>query len=215
MIKPLLLLLTLSGSGLLLTTLAAGELPHPGLLIVPALIIFVLVIFNGLFVAAEFAIISVRPTQMEQRANEGNRLAKMVLAILRSPQLQNRYIATAQVGITVASLGLGMYGEKEISQFVEPYLAYLFGLDSHATIITTLGYIFAVSLLTYLHVVAGEMIPKSVALSAPDKAVLNVARPMMLMETVLAIPVHLLNGIGNVLLVAEQMDFEVWGIDCA
>lgn len=200
MIKLQLFLLGLFSSGLLISAATTGELPHPSTLIVPTLIIIILIIFNGLFVAAEFAIIGVRPTQMEQMASEGNRIAKTVLAILRSPEKQNSYIATAQVGITIASLGLGMYGESQISQFVEPYLARFLGVDVHETIVVTVGYIFAVSLLTYLHVVAGEMIPKSLALSAPNKAVLSVAQPMSVMQAILAIPVRILNGIGVMLL---------------
>jgi CBS domain containing-hemolysin-like protein len=200
MIKLQLFLLGLFSSGLLISAIASGELPHPSTLIVPTLIIIILIIFNGLFVAAEFAIIGVRPTKMEQIANEGNRTAKTVLTILRSPEKQNSYIATAQVGVTIASLGLGMYGESQISQFIEPYLAHFMGIDMHETIIVTIGYIFSVSLLTYLHVVAGEMIPKSLALSAPDKAVLGIAQPMSVMQAILAIPVHILNGIGDMLL---------------
>jgi len=199
-IKLPLLLLGLLTTELLISAATTGELPHPSTLIVPTLIIIILIIFNGLFVAAEFAIIGIRPTQMEQMANEGNRTAKTVLTILRSPEKQNSYIATAQVGITIASLGLGMYGESQISQFIEPYLAHFMGIDMHETIIVTIGYIFAVSLLTYLHVVAGEMIPKSLALSAPDKAVLGIAQPMSVMQAILAIPVHILNGIGVMLL---------------
>ena len=200
MIKLLLFALSLSGPAYLISTLATAELPQPGTLIGPTLIIIILIILNGLFVAAEFAIIGVRPTRIEQQANEGNRVAQAVLAVLRSSEKQNRYIATAQVGITATSLGLGMYGEKKISQFVEPYLAQLLGFDPHDTLILTVGYIFSVSLLTYLHVVFGEMIPKSLALSSPDKAALSIAQPMALLQTILAIPVRLLNGIGNLLL---------------
>ncbi len=200
MIKGPLLLSGLLGSGLLISAIAAGELPSPGILFVPTLVIIILIIFNGLFVAAEFAIIGVRPTQMEQMANDGNRVAKTILTILRSSNKQNRYIATAQVGITIASLGLGMYGESQISHFIEPYLAHWFGVDPHDTIIITISYIFSVSLLTYLHVVAGEMVPKSLALTAPDKAVMGVAQPMAVMQTILAVPVRFLNWIGMLLL---------------
>jgi CBS domain containing-hemolysin-like protein len=194
------LLLGLIGSGMLGTAIIAGELPHPGALLVPTVVIIILIIFNGLFVAAEFAIIGVRPTQMEQLANDGHRVAKTIVTILRSSDKQNRYIATAQVGITIASLGLGMYGESQISHFIEPYLARWLGIDPHDAIIVTIGYILSVGLLTYLHVVAGEMIPKSLALTAPDKAVLGVARPMTVMQTILAIPVRFLNWIGMLLL---------------
>jgi CBS domain containing-hemolysin-like protein len=200
MIKLPLLLLSLVSSGFLISAVAAGELPHPSFLVGPTVVIIILIIFNALFVAAEFAIIGVRPTQIEQLANDGNRLAKTIVTILRSPDKQNRYIATAQVGITITSLGLGMYGESQISHFVEPYLARWLGVEPHDTLIVTIGYIFSVILLTYLHVVAGEMIPKSLALATPDKAVLGIARPMAVMQTILAIPVRFLNWIGMLLL---------------
>jgi CBS domain containing-hemolysin-like protein len=176
------------------------ELPSFGLLIIPIIIILLLIILNGLFVIAEFAIIGVRPSQIEYMANEGHRTAKHILAILRSTDKQNRYIATAQLGITIASLGLGMYGEPQIAHFIEPYLVRLLGVDLHEALITGLGYLVALSLLTYLHIVAGEMVPKSLALAAPDRAVVAVSQPMNLMQTVFAIPVRLLNGIGIVLL---------------
>jgi CBS domain containing-hemolysin-like protein len=185
---------------LVTTTVAEGELPGLGILIVPVSVIILLVILNGLFVVAEFAIIGVRSSQMEQMANEGNHTARSVLSILRSTDKQNRYIATAQLGITVASLGLGMYGEPQIAHFIEPYLARLLDVDPHEALVTTIGYLIAVSLLTYLHIVGGEMVPKSLALAAPDRAVFAVSKPMRLMQIVFALPVHLLNGIGNVLL---------------
>lgn len=199
--KLLLLALSLPLPGLFAAAvLTEGELPSLGLLIIPIIIIILLVILNGLFVIAEFAIIGVRPSQMEQLANEGQRTAKSVLAILHSTDNQNRYIATAQLGITLASLGLGMYGESQIAHFIEPYLARLLGVASHEALVTTIGYLIAVSLLTYLHVVGGEMVPKSLALAAPARAAFAVSQPMHLMQTIFALPVRLLNGLGNVLL---------------
>lgn len=182
--------------------LSAAEEGLPGLetMLVPSLVIIVLVLFNGLFVAAEFAIIGVRPTQIEQMVNRGQRVAKDVLRVLDSPEEQNKYIATAQLGITIASLGLGMYGEVEISHFIEPYLARLLNTPPDEAIIYTIGYVLSVSLLTYLHVVVGEMIPKSLALSTPVRTVLWVSRPMRWVETIFAVPVAILNGIGVALL---------------
>lgn len=199
--KLFLLTLSLPVPILFVATLAAEEtLPGINTLFIPTIIIILLVILNALFVMAEFAIIGVRPSQIEQLANQGNRAAKIVLGILRSNERQNHYIATAQLGITIASLGLGMYGELEIGHFVEPYLAFWFGLDLHDALIGTLGYLIAVSLLTYLHVVLGEMVPKSLALAAPDKAMFAILQPMRLMQTALNWPVQILNGIGNGLL---------------
>lgn len=191
---------TVLAEGLTLGRSAAAGLPGLETIITPSLIIIVLVLFNSLFVAAEFAIIGVRPTQLEPLANRGQRSAKDVLRVLDSPQEQNKYIATAQLGITIASLGLGMYGEVEISHFIEPYLARFLVTTPEEAIIYTLGYVLSVSLLTYLHVVIGEMIPKSLALSSPVKSVLWVSRPMHWAETIFAVPVAILNGIGVVLL---------------
>ncbi len=175
-------------------------LPGLGTLLVPFLVIIFLVLLNGLFVMAEFAIIGVRPSRVEQLANEGNRVAESVLSVLQSPEKQNQYIATAQLGITVASLGLGMYSEPQIAHFIEPYLARLLDTEPHTALVETTGYVIALSLLTYLHVVIGEMVPKSVALSMAEKTVLFISPVMRLMQFLLALPVHLLNGIGLMLL---------------
>ncbi len=200
MIKLPVLIAALWGGFIAVSAAASGELPGLNSLLMPVTIIILLIILNGLFVAAEFAIIAVRPTQIEQMAREGNGLAKPVLTVLQSADKQNRYIATAQLGITIASLGLGMYGEPQISHFIEPWMAKFLGVSPHDTLIISTGYLISLALLTYLHVVAGEMIPKSLALSAPDKAALGVAQPMHIMQTVLAGPVWLLNGTGAVLL---------------
>jgi CBS domain containing-hemolysin-like protein len=185
---------------MLLNAAAQEELPDPRGLLIPVVVIILLIILNGLFVAAEFAIIGVRPSQIDQLTNEGNKIAQGVAAILDSPEKQNRYIATAQVGITVASLGLGMYGEPQLAHFIEPYLARLLDLAVHDTLVTTVGYVLSLTLLTYLHIVVGEMVPKSLALTTPDKAVLSIAGPMRIMQILFAWPVRLLNGIGNILL---------------
>ena len=196
------LLLALGFPGMTLFTMSVLEegLPGLGTLIVPGIIVLILILINGLFVGAEFAIIGVRPTQVEEMVEAGNRTAVTVMETLISREKQDQYIATAQLGITLASLGLGMYGEPEISHFIEPYLAHLLGFDPHATLITTVGYVVTLSLLTYLHVVIGEMIPKQLALFSPSRAVLVLARPMHLMQLLFSWPVRILNGLGNLML---------------
>lgn len=197
-----LILLALGAPGIGLFTLAAASegLPSLSTLIVPGIIILVLILINGLFVGAEFAIIGVRPTQIESMVESGNVAARGIMETLISREKQDRYIATAQLGITLASLGLGMYGEPQIAHFLEPYLARVLGYEPHDAVVTTIGYVIALSLLTYLHVVVGEMIPKQLALSASRQAVLFLSGPMRLMQWVSYIPVQVLNALGNAIL---------------
>jgi len=178
---------------------ASEALPSPMTLLTPALIIIFLVLVNGFFVAAEFAIIGIRPSEVDKMVQDGNGRALEVQRIQHTPAKQDRYIATAQLGITIASLGLGMYGEPRIAEFIEPYLG-LIVEDPHAAIVHTVASFIALGLLTYLHIVVGEMVPKSLALSAPDKAVLRISRPMAAAQTILSIPVRVLNSIGRALL---------------
>ena len=157
-------------------------------------IIIVLILVNGLFVAAEFAIIGVRPTRIKQLAMEGNRAARWVQGILDDRRRTDRYIATAQLGITLASLGLGMYAEPAIAHLIEQPLYDWFGLEGK--IIHTIGFIFALALITYLHVVIGEMIPKSLALQKAERAVLSLSLPMNIAGKFFSLPVTVLNRIG-------------------
>ncbi|MFQ5577493.1 MAG: hemolysin family protein [Anaerolineae bacterium] len=200
MTKVWLLVVGFPGVALLTVALATEGLPGPQTLILPAVVILALIALNGLFVAAEFAINGVRITQIEELVEAGNRTAPQVMSVLQSPARQDRYIATAQLGITVASLGLGMYGEPQIARFIEPYLAQIIGARPEATLVHTVGYIAALSLLTYLHVVLGEMIPKSIALSRAKRAALALASPMRIMALVFGVPVRFLNGAGRLLL---------------
>jgi len=200
MTKLFLSILGLPGIVFFVAALAGEGLPQPQSLIVPALVIILLLLANGFFVAAEFALISVRPTQLEEMIEVGNAKAARMLRVLESPEQQNRYIATAQLGISLASLGLGMYGEAQISLFVGPYLAEIMNVEPHAVIVHTISYIIALSLLTYLHLVLGEVVPKTLALDKPTRAAVALAGPMRLLELVFAVPVYLLNAIGRFLL---------------
>ncbi len=158
------------------------------------IVIIVLILINGLFVAAEFAIIGVRPTRVKQLADEGNRAARWMQSIMQDRHKTDRYIATAQLGITLASLGLGMYAEPAIAHLIEPPLHDWFGLQGG--IVHTLSFIFALALITYLHVVIGEMVPKSLSLQNAEGAVLALAIPMRLAGSIFSIPVTILNSIG-------------------
>ena len=159
------------------------------------LIITALILLNGLFVAAEFAIVGAPRHAIEARAAAGNRLAAAVLKILRDPRRQDQYIATAQLGITVASLGLGMYGEHVLADGIYKLLAtpgLPAFLASHG-----LASVVAIAVLTYFHIVVGEMIPKSVALQRAENMALLVTPPMLWIRTMVYPLVVTLNGIGN------------------
>lgn len=93
-----------------------------------------------------------------------------------------------------------MYGEPKIAEFIEPYLALILGQEPNIALVHTIGSIIALSILTYLHIVVGEMVPKSLALASPDRSVLSVSKPMLVAQTILDIPVRALNGIGRGLL---------------
>jgi CBS domain containing-hemolysin-like protein len=183
----------------LLSTAVSNNLPSLNALIIPLLIMLLLVLLNGLFVAAEFSIIGVRPSQLEQMVEEGNKQAQSVLNIVTSRQKQDQYIATSQLGITIASLGLAMYAEPQIAHFLEPYLALLWFEPSEA-LVRSAGYVIALSFLTYLHIVIGEMVPKALALTDPAMMVLWLNRPMQVIQKILIGPVRILNGMGNQLL---------------
>ncbi|HTV00565.1 MAG TPA: hemolysin family protein [Luteitalea sp.] len=161
-------------------------------------IVAVLVLLNGLFVAAEFAIVGTPRVAIEKRAAAGNVVAQRVKAILEDPQRQDRFIATAQLGITLASLGLGMYGEHEVAHRLEPWLE-SFGparwIAAH-----TLASVLAVAILTYAHIVFGEMIPKSMALQRAERTVLWIAPVMLVIQAICYPMVLILNALGNLLL---------------
>jgi len=192
-------LLAFSAPGMILLATALSTESENTLhsLWVIVLVIALLIVFNGIYVAAEFAINGVRPTQVEERAESGEHSAKLVLNVLESPTHQSVYIATSQLGITLASLGLGMYGEPRISHIIEPPLASWLNIAPHSALITTIGYIVTLSLLTYLHVVLGEIIPKTIVLNNPTAAATGLAKLMHITEIIFKFPVLALNGLGN------------------
>lgn len=165
---------------------------------VALLIISLLILLNALFVAAEFAIVGAPRAAIDARAAKRQPLARLVQSVLREPRRQDRYIATAQIGITVASLGLGMYGEHAVAHWVQERL----GHGDVATWLTAHGFasVVAVAVLTYFHVVVGEMIPKSLALQSAERMALAITPLMLWIQTLLLPFVVSLNAIGNAVL---------------
>ncbi|MCB9137511.1 MAG: HlyC/CorC family transporter [Caldilineaceae bacterium] len=164
----------------------------------PILIITALIIINGFFVAAEFSLAGVPQTRIAQMAEAGSAQARHILDILRDRDAINRYLSTAQVGITLASLGLGMYGEHAVAEwFIHPLesLGWIGVALAH-----TLATIISVAVLTYLHVVLGEMIPKTLALQSATRTVVALAPAMAFTERVFRPLTFVLNGLGNAVL---------------
>jgi len=170
-------------------------------LLIVLVVVLVLVALNGLFVAAEFAIIGASRAAMTARAEAGDVVARRIVYILDDPARLDRYVATAQLGITFASLGLGMYGEHTLAVMFSEWLL-LAGFAGLGALVTAHGLasVLAILAITYLHIVLGEMIPKSLALTRSIKVAIWVTPPMLLIGMILYPLVRVLNLTGNLLL---------------
>ena len=156
------------------------------------LAVMALVLANGFFVAAEFAIISVRKTRIDQLLAEGSRMARPVRRALDNP---DQYIAATQLGITMASLGLGWIGEPALAGLIEPLLVWMPARLSAATS-HTIAVAIAFIIITALHIVLGELAPKTVALQYPEKTSLLVAKPTEIFLRIFRPFIRALNGMG-------------------
>ncbi len=178
-------------AALLAAEASESEITLFGGIIFPILAIIALVVVNGVFVAAEFALVGSRRARFVDRARNGNRGAKWLLKIFDRPAGKDSYIAVAQLGITLASIGLGMYGEPAIAHLIEEPLK---GRVSDSAL-HTIGFGIALSIITFLHVVFGEMIPKALALQSPEGTSLSVNPVMRVFSLVFRPAVALLNWI--------------------
>lgn len=162
------------------------------------IVIALLVAISALYVAAEFATVSVRNNRIRQQAEEGNALAARLLPILNDPQRLDRYIAACQVGITLASLGLGAYGQATLAREITPLIQRLGGLqDAAARSVSAFTVLIG---LTLLLMILGELVPKSLALQFPSRMALATVLPMRWSELVLAPFIWVLNGSGLAIL---------------
>ncbi|MCF0039126.1 hemolysin family protein [Dyadobacter fanqingshengii] len=163
---------------------------------IQVLITLVLVLLNGFFVAAEFAIVKIRASQLEQKAQEGNAMAILSKKIVAN---LDGYLAATQFGITLASLGLGWIGEPVVSKILiggmelvgitlEPELAHQIALPA------------AFAIITVLHIVFGELAPKSIAIQRPEATTLFLSYPLHAFYLVFRPVVWMLNGIANFIL---------------
>lgn len=154
------------------------------------LLIILLVLANGFFVAAEFALVGVRRSRIVELASDGNRRARLLLELIDS---LNAYISATQLGITMASLALGWIGEPVFAHLLEVPLK---GRVSEA-VLDTIAFALAFTLITFLHIVLGELAPKTLALERTEKIALSVARPLHLFYKLFQWPIRLLDWAGT------------------
>lgn len=162
-------------------------------------LLLALVVANGFFVAAEFALVAVRKSRIEALVAEGNRSAVRVLDILNN---LNAYISATQLGITLASLGLGWVGEPAVARLIDGPLFAIAGQTgleflASATVLHTISFAVAFSIITFLHIVFGELAPKTAALELAERVSMFVAFPLHLFYTVFFYPIRLLDWTGT------------------
>lgn len=156
--------------------------------------VFALVALNGFFVAAEFALVSVRRTRVEQLVTEGKGSAK---AVQKAVTHLDGYIAATQLGITLASLALGWIGEPAIAHLVEPVLGLFLPGGATGALTHTIGLVISFTIITAMHIVLGELAPKTVALQRAEGTALFVARPLEVFRIVFWPFISLMNTAGR------------------
>lgn len=179
-------------------TTTVVEEPNALISLSKLLLVVLLVIANGFFVASEFALVAVRKTRIEALAAE-SRSARRVLNILNN---LSAYISATQLGITLASLGLGWVGEPAVAALIDPLLAYL-GQVTGAAFLTSgvvmhaISFAIAFSFITFLHIVFGELAPKTAALELSERIAMLVALPLEIFYKIFSYPIRLLDWTGT------------------
>ncbi len=159
------------------------------------ILVFLIIFLNAFFVAAEFAIVKVRSTQIQPLADNNNKRAKIAVKILAK---QDAYLSASQVGITMTSLGLGWVGEPVTAKLLSPVFV-LIGMTNEQTI-HTLSIIVGFIFLTFLHISLGEQAPKMLAIKSPKSVSLIIAIPLNLFYITFKPIVWLLNHAANLIL---------------
>ncbi|HWN11152.1 MAG TPA: hemolysin family protein [Pyrinomonadaceae bacterium] len=153
-------------------------------------VVFLLVLANGFFVASEFALVGVRRSRIVALAEAGNQRAKLLLRLVDN---LNAYISATQLGITLSSLALGWIGEPAIAHLLEIPLR---GRISD-TLLHTLAFTIAFGIITFLHIVLGELAPKTLALERAEKTALAIALPLQIFYKTFSYPIRLLDWAGT------------------
>jgi CBS domain containing-hemolysin-like protein len=177
------------------TPLDGAQWESADVMFLKLLSIFVLVLLNAFFVASEFSIVKVRSTQLEPLIEAGDARAKL------AGQITSRldaYLSATQLGITLASLGLGWLGEPFLARMLEPFFHLV--RIGNLTLIHTISFGLAFSIITVAHIVLGELIPKSLAIRKPLSATLRVVRPLHWFSIAFGPAILLLNSTANFVL---------------
>ncbi|MGH9363497.1 MAG: hemolysin family protein [Thermoanaerobaculia bacterium] len=176
----------------------AAAMPVPALNIDPVWGLvagLVLVLLNGFFVAAEFALVKVRPTQIDPHVLAGDRRGKVARHMVRH---LDAYLSATQLGITLASLALGWIGQPAFVWIVEPAVTFFAG--DNPALVHSVALTLAFLVITVLHIVLGELAPKSIAIRKPEPTALNVALPLFVFYKLTYPMIWLLNHAANALL---------------
>jgi CBS domain containing-hemolysin-like protein len=173
-----------------------GAMPFPdlGMTALWFFAIFVLVALNAFFVASEFALVSSRRTRIEARAEEGSGAAAAALRLLENP---TRFISAVQLGVTLASLALGWVGEPTIAMLLEPVADRIASEGTAAYIAHGAAIVIAFVIVTFLHVVFGELVPKMFALERAEAFALFAARPLEFFARVFSPVIWAFNSAGR------------------
>ena len=152
-----------------------------------------LVATNGFFVASEFALVSVRRARLEARAAAGSNNARAALRLLDNPTI---FISAVQFGITLASLALGWIGEPTVARLLEPIASAIASEGRAGYVAHLMAIIIAFSVITFMHIVFGELMPKMVALERAERIALFCSRPLELFAKVFGAPLWIFNSVG-------------------
>jgi magnesium and cobalt exporter, CNNM family len=158
--------------------------------------IVILVGLNGFFVGSEFSLVSVRRARIESRAAAGSKNAQAALRLLDNPTI---FISAVQFGITLASLALGWIGEPTVALFLEPIAHAIASEGRAAAVGHVMAIVISFSVITFLHIVFGELMPKMVALERAEKLALFCSRPLELFAKTFSAPLWVLNSVGSAL----------------
>ncbi len=164
--------------------------------VVKLLLALFLVLLNGFFVAAEFSIVKVRYSQIHLKAAEGNSMAKQAEHIIKH---LDEYLSATQLGITLASLALGWVGESAMHHLIEK-LFVNFNLDLDQTLITTISLVLSFLIITVMHIVFGELIPKSIAIRKAEPTTMVISMPLRIFYTVFKPFIWTMNQMSNAFL---------------